>query len=138
VDIFGCENPGIYVKMGVSVIERRNRFRKVKNFSAMYPVIQLSLYRNKEHIAWKFRFRGSNVQMWYSFRCTTRVNEDSGDRRFGGCLNAGMGLRIRITNRMVTSEQRIRTPMEPIAWEFAYAKQLAYVITLTCYHIMHN
>ena len=33
-------------------------------------VIQLSLYRNKEHIAWKFRFRGSNVQMWYSFRCT--------------------------------------------------------------------
>ena len=28
MDIFGCENPGIYVKMGVSVIERRNRFRK--------------------------------------------------------------------------------------------------------------
>jgi len=44
VDIFGCENPGVYVKMGVSVIERRNRFRKVKNFSAMYPVIQLSLH----------------------------------------------------------------------------------------------
>lgn len=43
--------------------------------------------------------------------CTTRVNEDSGDRRFGGCLNAGMGLRIRITNRMVTSEQKIRTPV---------------------------
>ena len=96
MDIFGCENPGIYVKMGVSVIERRNRFRKVKNFSAMYPVI-----------------------------CTTRVNEDSGDRRFGGCLNAGMGLRIGITNRMVTSEQRIRTPMEPIARKFADAKQLA-------------
>lgn len=109
MDIFGCESPGVYVKMGVSVIERRNRFRKVKNFSAMYPVI-----------------------------CTTRVNEDSGDRRFGGCLNAGMGLRIRITNRMVTSEQRIRTPMEPIARKFADAKQLAYVITLTCYHIMHN
>jgi len=42
VDIFGCESPGVYVKMGMSVIERRNRFRKVKNFSAMYPVIQLS------------------------------------------------------------------------------------------------
>ena len=46
----------------------------------------------------------------YPVICTTRVNEDSGDRRFGGCLNAGMGLRIRITNRMVTSGQRIRTP----------------------------
>ena len=51
VDFFGCLSPGVYVKMGMSVIERRNRFRKVKNFSAMYPVIQLSLYRNKEHIA---------------------------------------------------------------------------------------
>ena len=36
MDIFGCENPGVYVKMGVSVIERRNRFRKVKNFSATH------------------------------------------------------------------------------------------------------
>ncbi len=28
--------------------------------------------------------------------------------------------------------------MEPVARKFADAKQLAYLITLACYHLMHN
>lgn len=80
MDIFGCENLGVYVKMGVSVIERRNRFRKVKNFSAMHRQVRKMM----------------------------PVNEVSGYRKFGGCLDAYMDAHLE-PNMMETSKQSERT-----------------------------
>ncbi len=65
-----------------SVRDGGNRFRKVKNFSAMH----------------RLERKGPDGSQ--------SVNEDSGYRKFGGCLNAGTAAYAGL-NRMATSEQSL-------------------------------